>query len=164
MGFEKDILTLASLPTFAELETEALHQMAALAETRYYRAGEVIFRENDPSDSGFVVLSGSAVLDSSKYGRVSVNIVQPPGVLGQMCINATSTRSATAIALEPSRLLKVSRDLFHRVLEDYPQSAEDMRKALAARLRHFAQEVKSITSAVAPRYTSASKEHTVQLL
>jgi len=156
MGFEKDILTLASLPTFAELESEALRQMAALAETWYFRAGGVIFRENDPSDSGFVVLSGSVVLDCSKHGKVAVSIVQPPGVLGQMSINATSTRSATAIALEPSRLLKVSRELFRKVLEDYPQSAEDMRQALAARLRHFAQEVKSITNAAAPRYHSIS--------
>jgi CRP-like cAMP-binding protein len=156
MGFEEDILTLASLPTFAELEMEALHQIAALAETWYFRAGEVIFRQHEPSDSGFVVLSGAVVLDASRNGKVSVNIVQPPGVLGQMSINATSTRAATAIALEPSRLLKVSRDLFHRVLEDYPQSADDMRQALAARLRHFAREVKSIKTAAAQRYQSIS--------
>jgi CRP-like cAMP-binding protein len=64
---------------------------------------------------------------------------------------ARSTRSATAIAREPTRLLKIRRQLFHRVLTDYPHSAESMRQSLARHLRHFAQELQSIESFSSPR-------------
>jgi CRP-like cAMP-binding protein len=139
------------LPTFAELEAAALCQIAASAETRFFRAGEIIFRQDEPADSAYVVLSGSIALDSSKNGNAAVRIIEPPSIIGNMSMLATALRPATAIARESASVLKISRKLFHRVLTDYPQSAEYIRQSLAKRLRLFAAELQPLESFSSPR-------------
>jgi CRP-like cAMP-binding protein len=50
-------------------------------------------------------------------------------------------RPATAIAREPSTVLKISRELFHRVLREYPESAKRLRGAMADELKAFIREL-----------------------
>ena len=58
-----DIETLSSVPLFAAFEREALRLVAFSAESRIYRAGDVVFRKGEPSDGGYVVMSGTVALE-----------------------------------------------------------------------------------------------------
>jgi inner membrane protein len=59
MGLEDDIGKLARIPAFAVIEPEALRLIAFSAESRILRAGDVLFRRDEISNDGFVVLAGS---------------------------------------------------------------------------------------------------------
>lgn len=141
MGLEDDIARLAQIPTFAPLEQDALRLLAFSAETKVLRAGDVLFRRDDPSNGGFVLLTGSIALDASDTGAGTARIVRAPSLIGEAALLTQTTRPATAIAREPSSLLRISRQLFHRVLGEYPRSADDLRRSLGARLRQFTSEL-----------------------
>ncbi len=144
MGLEDDIAKLARIPTFAVLEQDALRLLAFSAETKVLRAGDVLFRRDEPSNGGFVVLTGSIALDAGDPGTGTARIVRAPGLVGETALLTPTTRPATAIAREPATILRISRQLFHRVLCEYPTSAEALRRSLGERLRQFTSELGSV--------------------
>lgn len=141
MGLEQDIGALARNPTLAAIEPEALRLIAFSAEKRVLHAGDVLFRRDELSNDGFVVLTGSIALDPSGHGAATARIVRPPGLIGELALLAETRRPATAIAREPSSVLRISRQLFHRVLAEFPESAERLRQSLSGRLLAFAAEL-----------------------
>ncbi|QBR71352.1 cyclic nucleotide-binding protein [Beijerinckiaceae bacterium] len=140
MRLEDDIRTLARNPTFAAIEPEALRLIAFSGETRILRAGDILFRRDELSNDGFVVLAGSIAMDTSGFGATA-RIVRPPGLIGELALVTQTRRPATAIAREPSTVLRISRPLFHRVLNEFPASAEQLRQSLSERLRQFTEEL-----------------------
>jgi CRP-like cAMP-binding protein len=150
MGLEEDIGKLARNPTFAVIEEEALRLIAFSADTIVLRAGDVLFRVGEMSNGGFLVLTGSIALDASGYGATSARIVRPPGLIGDLALLTETRRPATAIARESSTVLRISRPLFHRVLHEFPGSAERLRQSLRKRLGQFIGELDSVRQSFVP--------------
>ena len=71
MGLEEVIGQLARIPALAVIEPEALRLIAFSAETRILRAGDVLFRRDEISNDGFVVLTGSIAMDASGDGAAT---------------------------------------------------------------------------------------------
>lgn len=143
MALDDDIRRLARVPLFAELDQDALRLIAFSAEARILRAGDVIFRPGEPSDAGYFVMSGSIALDAGEAEHGKRTIGQD-ALLGEAALIVDSKRSATATAREPTTVLKISRQLFHRVLHESPASAARLRNMMAARLIAFAHELESV--------------------
>lgn len=143
MSLDEDFRRLSRIPMFSELEPEALRLIAFSAETRILRAGDVLFRRGEPSDCGYIVLSGSIAFDVSGHGGPAGNIVGRDGLIGEIALITETARPVTAIAREPSTVLKVPRTLFHRVLQEFPRSAARIRAGMSARLGAFVQELET---------------------
>jgi CRP-like cAMP-binding protein len=144
MGLDDDIRKVARNPTFAVLEPEALRLIAFSAETKTLRAGDVLFRRDEISNDGFVVLTGSIAIDPSGLGAATARIVRPPGLIGDIALLTQTRRPATAIAREPTTVMRISRQLFHRVLNEFPESAERLRQTLGERLLRLTDELGSV--------------------
>jgi CRP-like cAMP-binding protein len=144
MGLDELIGKLARNPTFAVIEPEALRLIAFSAETRILRAGDVLFRRDELSNDGFLLLAGSIAMDASGHGAAPARIVWPPGLIGDLALLTQTWRPATAIARERSTVLRISRYLFHRVLREFPDSAERLRRSQGARLLQFTGELGSV--------------------
>jgi len=150
MGLEDDISKLAGNPAFAAIEPEALRLIAFSADTRTLRAGDVLFRRDEISNGGFLVLSGSIALDPSGDGTATARVVRPPGLIGELALLTETRRPATAIAREPSSVLRISRQLFHRVLQEFPASAERLRRQLGQNLSGLIGELGVVRENLAP--------------
>ena len=136
MALDDDVRDLARLPLFQEIEPEALRLLAFSAETRILRMGDVLFRKGEPSSDGYFVLSGSFQLeDPTKSG--SPQVIPPFSLIGEMALFTNTERPATIIAREPSTVLQIGRHVFHRVLKEYPKSAQRIRATLESRLKGF---------------------------
>jgi CRP-like cAMP-binding protein len=144
MGKEDDLSKLARNPTLAALEPLALQVIAFTAETKTLRAGDVLFRRDEIANDGYVVLTGSVAVDPSGLGAATAWIVRPPGLIGDIALLTQTRRPATAIAREPTSVLRISRQLFHRVLNEFPGSAERLRQVLGTRLQQFTAELGSV--------------------
>jgi len=150
MGLEEDVGKLACNPTFAVIELEALRLIAFSGDTLILRAGDVLFRLDEISNGGLVVLTGSIALDASGHGVATARIVRPPGLIGDLALLTETRRPATAIAREPSTVLRISRPLFHRVLQEFPGSAERLRQSLSERLGQFIGDLGSVRESFTP--------------
>ena len=144
MSLGDDIRNLSRIPLFGELEPEALRLIAFAAETRILRAGDVLFHRGEESDGGYIVLTGSIALDAAGDGTPAGQIVGPHTLIGEIALISPTERPVTAIAREPSTVLKVSRALFHRMLKEFPKSAHRLRAAIQARLAAFTQELEEM--------------------
>lgn len=115
------------------IEREALRLLAFSAEPRVLRAGDVLFRKDEAADCGFVVASGAVTLLADD-GVTAQATVEPGSLLGEIALISETRRPATAIAREPTTVLRLSRVLFRRTLEEYPHVAERLARDIRARV------------------------------
>lgn len=141
MALEDDIRKLSRISLFRALETDALRLIAFGAEAKILRAGDLLFRKGDKSDAGYIVLSGSIALDEAGDGSPPSQVLRADSLIGEVALLVATERPVSAMAREPSTVLKISRQLFHRVLREYPESARRLRATLADDLRSLVQEL-----------------------
>jgi CRP/FNR family transcriptional regulator, cyclic AMP receptor protein len=81
--------------------------------------GSVIFRQGDFGNEMFVVSEGRIRLTIGKPGHEKeVNVIGPGEFFGELSLLSEDPRSATATAVEDSRLLAIGRDVFAMMVQD----------------------------------------------
>ncbi len=139
MTLEDDIENLTRIPLLAIFEASALRMLAFSAETRLLRGGDVLFRRGEASDGGYILTMGSISLDPDGDGGPESLIVGAWTLIGETALITTTTRPSTAIAIEPSTVLKIARPLFHQILEQHPATAARTRDYMRDRLLAFSR-------------------------
>jgi CRP/FNR family transcriptional regulator len=112
--------------------------IAAIAEEVSVEAGTVLYRENDPPDGLYVVVSG---LVAAGRGQEALDRIGPNGSFGVWALFDDQPRLTKAEAVESSRLLFVRRDEFYDVLADHVEIAQALFKQLVNRLRRLTTAV-----------------------
>jgi len=148
VSLDNDIRLLGRVPILAELDFDARRLLAFSAETRILRAGDILFTRGEPSDGGYFVLSGSIELSFSQEDIRSSQIVGPHWLIGELALIVRTQRPATGSAREPSSVLKISRDLFLRVLAEFPECAVRIRNLLMPRLLDFVGDLQMSAKSV----------------
>jgi CRP-like cAMP-binding protein len=143
LGIEDDIAFIERVPTLRMLGRTALRILAIGAESRYVHQGEALFTAGEAADCGYVIQEGSFRLDS---GSTSVGeMVAGPGtLLGELALIAETKRPATATAREPSTVIRISRSLFLKMLEGYPEAAHVLRDEIVSRARRALTEMTDV--------------------
>jgi CRP-like cAMP-binding protein len=124
MSNEDNIELLSRLPVFSKLEPSAVRLIAIAAETRHLRAGDILFRQGDLADCGYLLVSGALALDGIIDNGTVARGANIGDFLGETALIVATKRHVTAVARQNTTVLRVSRALFLRVLEEYPASAE----------------------------------------
>jgi CRP-like cAMP-binding protein len=68
-------------------------------------------------------------------------VAGPRTRLGELALIAETKRRATATAREPSTVIRISRSLFLKMLEGYPEAAQLLRQQSAARMQQSLGEI-----------------------
>jgi CRP-like cAMP-binding protein len=104
---------------------------------RTYSAGETIFRENAPGKEMFVIIEGRVEISKSTAGGSSKTLIElaKGDIFGEMALVEKKTRSATARAMAPTRLLVMDEALFQKTLDGNADFARKMIRILSERLR-----------------------------
>ncbi|GAU82213.1 cyclic nucleotide-binding domain-containing protein [Bosea sp. 2KB_26] len=148
MALNDDIAFLAKQPLLGLMDHDALRLVAFAAENRILRAGDVLFRRNDGSDGAYLVVSGAIALMSRDDGQPADEVVGPGGLIGELALFASIKRPVTAVAREPTQLMKLSRSVMRRVLGESPQSAQAIAAAIGERLQGFMSELSQVRDAL----------------
>lgn len=98
---------------------------------QYYRIGETITREGDPSEGWFVLLNGRVGVVKRDLSITEFGI--PGTVFGELGSFLNIPRTATLQALEPTSLLFVRMDL-DELLIHHPAIAKQIIISLASRI------------------------------
>lgn len=145
MTLDDDIENLGRIPLFATFEPSALRMLAFSAETRLLHPGDVLFRRGEASDGGFILTMGAIGLDPRSDGfgdgRPPQVTLAPWTLIGETALVAPTTRPSTAVASEPSTVLRVGRPLFLQILEQHPATAARAREYFRSRLVDFARKI-----------------------
>lgn len=145
MALDDDIKLFAQIPIFRLLEPDALRLLAFSAETKLLRAGDVLCAAPAQLEGGYLVVKGSvAIFDNRESLGEPSKIIQSPGLIGELAMIARTDAAGSIIAREPTTLLRVSRAMFHRVLGEYPRSADAVRRMVGERLSAISSELSSL--------------------
>jgi CRP-like cAMP-binding protein len=148
MSIEDDIAFLERVPALALLGRDALRILAIGSESRYIDEGISLFGEGEDADSAYVVQEGSFELASEK-SRLKPATVGPGTLIGELALLTETKRPVTAVAREPSSVVRIPRQLFLKMLEGYPDAAVRMRDALARRVGDTAREFSKVRAGLA---------------
>ncbi|HEU4660290.1 MAG TPA: Crp/Fnr family transcriptional regulator [Pseudolabrys sp.] len=148
MPLEDDIALFERVPTFAPLGKQALRILAIGAETRELQPGVVLFYSGDVAESGYVVADGSLHLEPGAPLDGRETIVGPGALIGEQALITEAVRPATATALEPTTVIRISRTLFLRMLEGYPAAARKLRDSMANRTEQLTRDLGRVVTAL----------------
>src|ERR1044072_3094789 len=130
MSIEDDIACLQPVPALAVLGRDALRILAIGTENRYVHEGVTLFGEGEQADGAYVVQEGSFDLVTRDNGAATV--VGPGVLIGEVALISETRRPVSAVAREPSSVVRIPRQLFLKMLESDPDAATRMRDSLAA--------------------------------
>jgi serine/threonine protein phosphatase PrpC len=127
---------LKGMLMFRYLSYRELVRVANVTSVVDAAAGEVVFHAGDPGETMYVVASGRVRLTKDEVMVANLTKGQH---FGEMALVDRSTRSLTATAIEPTRLVTVRRKDFYEIIKKEPELATKLLwsfvQVLGARLR-----------------------------
>jgi CRP-like cAMP-binding protein len=69
-------------------------------------------------------------------------------LLGESAMLAETKRPATARAREDSTVLRISRSMFLKMLDGYPDAAQRLRELIASRTDQWTREIENVRAAL----------------
>lgn len=138
--------SLRACPLFAQLEPDALNELADRLRQRRYRRNEVVFHQGDPGDTLHVIAEGAMkiVLPSPDGDEAIIATLRPGDFFGELALLDGGTHSATVTAVEPAMTLALPRAAFLEVLGQSAGMRDALLKSLAAELRRLTGHVEEL--------------------
>ena len=143
MSLDAEVEALKKVPVFANIENSKLKLMAFASERLTFKPGQVLVRQGDQGDAAYIILEGEAevVLDQPDGSEVAITTLTKNAVLGEIAILCDVPRTATVRARTKTQTLKITKDLFFRLVQDFPQIGLEVMRSLAARLEKTTQDL-----------------------
>ena len=142
-----DITTLLErIPLFASFSAEARRRLADRSLMRTYAAGHVLFTTGEPCRGLYVVAEGRVrIYRTSPAGREQVLHVEGPGrPVAELPLFDGGTYPASAVTIEPARLIFLPRGEFEALYRTRPDVAHAIIRGLGKRLRHLVQVAETL--------------------
>ena len=128
------VLLLKSLSIFKDTPETTLAELAPLMQEEEIESGTVVFKEEDPGDCMYIILSGKIQIHK---GKTTLAILNEKEVFGELSLLDAETRSATATAQTDCILFKIDQEPFYELIDTRPEVARGFIKILCNRLRQI---------------------------
>ncbi|MBB6099529.1 CRP/FNR family transcriptional regulator [Deinobacterium chartae] len=136
MEYPSLVWHLKSTSLFEDLELAEIEKVAASTPYRHYKAGEVIYRMDDPADALYFVKEG--LVKISKFfpnGKEAIlGVVGQYSAFGELLLTPEERRPTQAEAIEPTTLIVLPRSELQNLLEKRPTIALKFVRLMAERL------------------------------
>ncbi len=132
-GLTDTAVTSSLMKMLTSLDRQLLQEL--ITEQRF-APGEIIFCEGDDGDALYIVWAGRVAVVKGKFSQPDDVFFRLPGeVVGDMALLENKPRWASLVTLEPSRLLRLEREGFFKLLQSHPAISLKLLALLSARLR-----------------------------
>lgn len=147
MALDDDIQFLSTIGLFEAFSAQHLRLLAFGAERMVLRTGRELFHEGQSADCAYIVVSGSITLfHEGKQGRVNLRSISTGTVLGEMALIAQTSRLTGAVADTETEVIRLSRSIFHRILEEYPELAASLYLHISNNLNEMVEQIDKLSS------------------
>ena len=137
MTYEEKILILKRSPIFSNLLDDDLKQILDVSEEIRYKRGAIIFRENEIADAFYIIVSGEVeILKEGEEHQVEVLAIKKDGdVFGEMAVVDELPRSATIRAVMDLVLLKLDKEQFSNLLQQFSHISIEIARSICQTVR-----------------------------
>ena len=137
---------LRGVPFFAELAEDSLDLLIEHSRSLTLRKNTILMSEGETGESMYIVIAGSIrVFVSDEEGNEIVLFLEGPGsYLGEISLLDDEPRTASAITLEKTEVLAISKAGFLACLERNPETAFLIVRTMTDRLRRATRTIRSL--------------------
>ena len=147
MNLNEEVEILKGVPLFAKMEPAKLKLLAFTGERMTFGSGQEVCHQGEPGDAMYVILRGVAdVLIDTPTGALRVAQLKRNGFFGETAILCDAPRNATIKASESLLTLRISKDMFYRLVTEFPTMAVEMMRELAHRVEDTNQKLREATA------------------
>ncbi len=144
MSLSEEVELLRNIPMFANIEPSKLKLLAFTSERLTFEAGDTLFNEGDTGDNAYIIIDGEAdVMIKSDNGPIKVAHFGRNDLVGEIAILCDVPRTATVTASRRLETMVISKDLFYRLIMEFPQIAVAIMRELARRLETTNAQLRS---------------------
>lgn len=141
---DQEVALLSSLPLFAKLPACSLKLLAFTSEALHFEAGAVLFHRGDSSNSVYLITEGEvAILGCDETDTLHI-IRGKNALIGEMGVLTSTPRSATVRAATDLHCLKISGELFLKLICDNPTCALDVMRQLSSKLAEAQNKLEAL--------------------
>lgn len=136
---------LNKVALFSGLSDDQLSFLTARSSPRTYPKGAIIVSEGDDGNALFVIQAGSVktFLSDDNGKEVVLSTQGPEEYFGDLALFDDAPRSASVIAMEPCKVLVISKAALREALDERPEIALVLLKGLASRVRALTESVRT---------------------
>jgi len=133
---------LRKIPMFAKMETSKLKLLAFASEMVSFRDGDVVFNSGDSADYAYVIMEGAVdvITETDKGPIVTVTLSQNQ-LIGELGLLNNTPRIATLIASGNLLAMKITAEMFFRILRENSEVALDVIRMLSDKLSRTHEQV-----------------------
>lgn len=149
---------LRQVALFQGVPGDDLRRIAHRMREHAFAAGKVVFREGEPGDRLFLVLTGQMHVYVERAGAtITYARLHAGECFGEMALLDEAPRSATVQADAPSRCLTLAKEDFLALLASHPQIALGIVQSLSQRLRQASAQVQAYAQQLAQGHQTPSR-------
>ena len=137
MDIQRETEALGKVPLFSKLEQSKLKLLAFTSELQTYEDGDIVVIEGEAADCAFVIMEGEADIYAKTRageGEVVVGTLRANQLLGELGVLTSSPRAASIRAKGRLMMLRISGDMFLKLLAENPPVALDVMRQLSGKL------------------------------
>lgn len=136
------VAILQGIEIFAGAPGALLAAVAQIMEEVAVEAGAPLITEGAVEDCLYIIVEGQVRIHSNGQ---TLNTLGPGRSVGELAVLDPEPRSASATALEPTRLFRIDKAPFDEVMALRPEIAQAVMRALARRIRELSRMVTTPT-------------------
>lgn len=132
---------------FSQLDERELDELASQSVEISLPGGETLIRESEACEGLYLLEEGSVKISRiSSEGREQVlTVIHPGQSFNDVPVFDNGLNPATAMALEPSKVVMVPKETIKRLMRENSNVAEGMLRVFASRLRGLTMLVADLT-------------------
>jgi hypothetical protein len=131
------LLALKQVPLFSQLSLEQLEAIQQISSEVEYLANETIVKEGEPGGELYLLIEGKVRIYKG-YGTLEERLlssVNAVSYFGEMAALDDQPRSATVIAAERSRMLRLDGESLKELIRQMPEISFEIMRILTGRVR-----------------------------
>ncbi len=143
MSIDQEVEILRRIPIFSQIDAAKLKLMAFASERLTYKAGQTLFKQGEMGDAAYIVLDGTAdILVDTAEGPLRVAQLSENEIIGEIAILCDIPRTASVQAATELTTLKITKELFFRMIMDFPEMGVEVMRVLAHRLEQTTDQLR----------------------
>lgn len=140
------MVDLSRISVFSTLSSSEQKELTPYLIATSARKKEIIFSEGDPSEWFYIVTEGKVKITKlSQDGKeIILEVIYPMNFFGGLAVIRGFPYPANAVAMEDTKLLKISRSNLMRVLDRFPNLIYCMAQQVGDRMKESHETLKNI--------------------
>lgn len=149
MSLTEEVDLLRRIPLFAKLEPSKLKLLAFTSERLTFQPGQPLFHQGDMGDAAYVIMDGQAdVIVETPQGPLTVAHLKRNDFVGEIAILCDVPRTATVSATTELVTLRIAKELFFRLVTEFPQMAVEIMRVLAQRVEKTTADLRDANNKI----------------